>query len=62
MLGMDVKTAENYISLSKLSGSVTVTELQLPLRSLYLLAALSTPDHARQQVIDCAKAGEPMNS
>ena len=35
--------------------SVTVTDLELPVRGLYLLAAPSTPEEARAEVIERAE-------
>jgi hypothetical protein len=52
-------TAENYINLFKLSAKFpTVGNLNLDLRSLYMLAAQSTPPEARDEIIKRAEAGE----
>lgn len=40
--------------------SVTVTDLKIGAKALYLLAAPSTPEEARQEAIQRAEAGEPI--
>jgi hypothetical protein len=53
--GWDERTAQRYISAHELALKYdTVSDLDLPLRGLYLLAAPSTPDEARQAVIEAA--------
>ena len=42
--------------------SVTVTDLDLPLRGLYMLAAPSTPEEAREAVIERVENGERLSS
>jgi len=55
----NASTAENYINLFKLSGKFpTVGNLDLDLRSLYMLAAPSTPLQVRGEVIKRAEGGE----
>jgi hypothetical protein len=49
-------TAINFIRVNELSKSTTVVDLDLPLKSLYLLAAPSTPEKARVDVIALARA------
>jgi Protein of unknown function (DUF3102) len=57
--GWSPSTAENYINLFKLSAKFpTVGNLDLDLRSLYLLAAPSIPPEARDEVLARAEAGE----
>ena len=61
--GWSPSTAENYINLFKLSAKFpTVGNLDLDLRSLYLLAAPSTPPEARAEIIERAEAGEPVTA
>jgi len=57
--GWSVSTAENYINLFKLSAKFPIVgNLNLDLRSLYMLAAPSTPAEARAEIIARAEAGE----
>jgi antitoxin (DNA-binding transcriptional repressor) of toxin-antitoxin stability system len=57
--GWSPSTAENYINLFKLSAKFpTVGNLDLDLRSLYILAAPSVPPEARAEIIERAEAGE----
>src|SRR5262245_53657874 len=59
--GWTDKTAENFINIYKLGGKFeNFSNLDLPLSGLYLLAAPSTPDEARNKVIKRAEAGEPV--
>lgn len=53
-------TARCYVSIYKSSqfGSVTTSDLNLPIKSLYLLSSPSTPESARNEVIARAEAGE----
>jgi hypothetical protein len=58
-----VSTAENYINLFKLSAEFpTVGNLDLDFRSLYQLAAPSTPPEVRDEIIARAEAGEPVTA
>jgi len=58
-----ISTAENYINLFKLSASFpTVGNVDLDFRSLYLLAAPSTPQAVRAEILARAEAGEPVTS
>jgi hypothetical protein len=60
--GWTDRTALNFTRVYELSlKSETVSDLDLPMRSLYLLAAPSTPDSARTEVIERAGAGERLN-
>jgi hypothetical protein len=43
--------AQRYISVAELSKSDTVSDLSIPLKSLYLLAAPSTPEEVRKEII-----------
>src|SRR5262245_14339492 len=59
--GWRVDTANRFIQLRKLSNQIPqVAEFDLPLSGLYLLAAPSTPDEARNEIIKRAEAGEPV--
>jgi hypothetical protein len=54
------QTARNYMNVYAMSQIHNgVGDLDLPLRSLYLLAAPSTPEPVRREVIDQAARGEP---
>jgi hypothetical protein len=54
------QTALNYMRINALahSPSKTVLNLDVPMRALYLLAAPSTPDEARESVTERAASGE----
>jgi hypothetical protein len=57
--GWSVSSAENFINVHKLAGKFpTVGNLEMDMRSLYALAAPSTPDEARDEIIDRAANGE----
>jgi Protein of unknown function (DUF3102) len=58
--GWTERTALNFMRVHDLSRAnpKRVSDLNLPLRSLYLLAAPSTPKEARQEVFDRAASGE----
>jgi hypothetical protein len=57
--GWTDKTAENFINVHKLGGKFeNFSNLDLPLSGLYLLAAPSTSDEARTEIIERAQAGE----
>ncbi len=57
--GWTEKTAERFMSVHALSGKFdNLSNLELPLSGLYLLAAPSTPDDAREAIIERAQAGE----
>jgi hypothetical protein len=52
-------SAERFIRVSKLAGQIPqVAEFDLPISGLYLLAAPSTPDAAREEIVDRAEDGE----
>jgi len=60
--GWSDRTALNYMRVYDLSGkSETVADLSLPVSGLYLLAAPSTPDEARDAIIGRAEAGEMLS-
>ena len=61
--GWSVSTAENYMNLYKLRCKFpTVGNVALDLRSLYMLAAPSTPPEARAEIIARAEAGESITA
>jgi hypothetical protein len=62
--GWSATTALNFMRVYELSLSnpQRVVDLDLPMSALYLLAAPSTPEEARTEIIDRAAAGEPVSS
>src|SRR5262245_30919872 len=55
------RTALNFIRVYEMAAkSETVSDLKLPMRALYLLAAPSTPEPARAEVIERTEAGEEL--
>jgi hypothetical protein len=52
------QTARNFMRVFDLSKSKRVLDLKLPLSGLYALAAPSTPEDARDEVIERTRAGE----
>jgi hypothetical protein len=59
--GWSDRTARNFMYVYALSlKSETVSDLRLPMRALYLLAAPSTPEQARTEILERAEAGEPV--
>jgi hypothetical protein len=59
--GWSERTARNFMRLSDMAKSETVSDLNLPFRALYLLAAPSTPKEVRAEVIARSKAGETVS-
>lgn len=60
--GWSDRTTLNFMRVHELSlKSETVSDLNLPMRELYLLAAPSTPQQARTEILDRAAAGEPVS-
>ncbi len=59
--GWSDSTALRFMQVHELAKSVTVTDLDIPIRGLYLLAAPSTPDEARDEVIARARSGEALS-
>lgn len=55
--GMTDRSARNFMTVAERFKSETVSDLIAP-RALYLLAAPSVPDEARQEAIERAEAGE----
>jgi len=54
-------TALNFMRCHQLAESRNFRDLSLPISGLYLLAAPSTPEQARQQVIERAESGERLS-
>jgi hypothetical protein len=59
--GWTDQTARNFMRVFDLSNSKRVLDLDLPLSSLYLLAAPSTPDEAKTEIIERAEKGEELH-
>jgi Protein of unknown function (DUF3102) len=58
--GWSEDTAENYMRLADFDKFRTVRNLDLDMRSLYLITKQSTPDTARDAVLDLAANGEKL--
>jgi hypothetical protein len=59
--GWTDKTAENFINVHKLTGkSEKFSNLSLPVSGLNLLAAPSTPNEARDEIMERAEVGKPV--
>jgi hypothetical protein len=59
--GWTERTAERFMSVHALVGkSDKLSDLELPLSGLYLLAAPSTPKEAVDEIVERAEAGEPV--
>jgi hypothetical protein len=57
--GWDERTAQRYVSIYEMAGNYdNLSDLNVPVSSLYLLAAPSTPEEARATVIERAETGE----
>jgi hypothetical protein len=57
--GWSADTAERYIQLDKLADQIPqIADYDIPVSGLYLLAAPSTPETAREEAIARAEAGE----
>jgi hypothetical protein len=60
--GWSEQTARNYMRVYELAQkSTTVVDLNLPLRALYVLAAPSTPESVREEIIGRAASGEKIS-
>lgn len=61
--GWQERTAQRYINVYSAFGSNPsgLTDLELPMESLYLLTAPSTPEEAREAVIERASNGEALS-
>jgi hypothetical protein len=58
--GWTEQTALNFIRVHELSQSKNFLDLSLPVSALYLLAAPSTPESARGEIMQRAKGGETL--
>jgi protein gp37 len=58
--GWKESTALNFMRVHELSKSANFADLSLPVSSVYLLAAPSTPEAARDAVLDLAANGEQL--
>jgi hypothetical protein len=56
--GWTEMTATRFINVYDMSKSNNLLDLELPISGLYLLAAPSTPESARDEIIERAQAGE----
>jgi hypothetical protein len=59
--GWSDDTARNYMQVSELAESRNFRDLSLPISGLYLLAAPSTPEEVRQEVIERVENGERLS-
>jgi hypothetical protein len=59
--GWQERTAQNFMQVYVMSKSAKFADLTLPVSGLYLLAAPSTPDEARAEVIARAEGGEALS-
>jgi hypothetical protein len=60
--GWDERTAQRFISVHELAGkSDNLSDLNLPISGLYLLAAPSTSPEASEEIIERAKNGEKVS-
>jgi hypothetical protein len=61
--GWDDRTAERFMGVYRLSGkSDNLSNLDIPVSAMYLLAAPSTPEKAREKIIERAEAGEKITT
>jgi DUF3102 family protein len=59
--GWTDQTARNFINVYEQSKSKNFLDLNLPVSSLYLLCAPSTPEKTRSEIIERARGGEPVS-
>jgi hypothetical protein len=59
--GWKERTAQNFMRVYEMSESANFADLSIPVSSLYLLAAPSTPEPARAEVLERAEAGEQLS-
>jgi hypothetical protein len=60
--GWSEQTARNYMRVFEMvRKSTTIVDLDLPLRALYVLAAPSTPESLREEIIERAASGEKIS-
>jgi hypothetical protein len=60
--GWSVDTADRYMHIAELGESRNLRDLDMPVSSLYLLAAPSTPEEVRDEIFDRAEAGERISA
>src|SRR6516225_1797036 len=58
--GWTEMTATRFINVYDMSKSNKLLDLELPISALYLLAAPSTPEAAKIEIVERAQAGEPL--
>lgn len=58
--GWSESLALKMMQVSRSFKSVTVTDLEIGAKALYLLAAPSTPESAREEAIELAQSGQPV--
>jgi hypothetical protein len=61
-LGISRSTAFNCMAAAERLGDKCSTVEHLPLNTVYLLAAPSTPDHLRNQIVEKLEAGEKVDA
>jgi Protein of unknown function (DUF3102) len=59
--GLSDRSAQNFMSVAEKFKSANIADLPIQPSAVYLLAAPSVPDEARQIAIDRAEAGEEIN-
>jgi hypothetical protein len=59
--GWTDRTARNFINVYDQSESENFSDLNLPVSSLYLLCAPSTPEETRSEIIERARSGKPVS-
>jgi hypothetical protein len=59
--GWSVDTADRYMHVAELAKSRNLRDLDMPLSGLYLLAAPTTPETARNEIIQRAEAGQKLS-
>src|SRR5262249_47237592 len=58
--GWEERSARNFMQVFEASKSANFADLDLPVSALYLLAAPSTPEAAKTEILERAKAGESL--
>jgi hypothetical protein len=56
--GWAERTAQNFMRVAEMAETANFADLDLPVSALYLLAAPSTPEAAREEIVKRAKGGE----
>lgn len=61
-LGWSIRTAYNYLSVfSQFGNRANFAQLGLPTSAMYVLAAQSTPEEAREEILQRAEQGEQLS-